>query len=141
MPDWGVDSREVWVNEQLEKVNLPDTVTGPVTQLMKCWWAAHFPIDKTEQILNVFTELAQDHSLEVPDDHFDWVEVRPGYIKVTDIVRVRSDAYKGGIGKEHNGRMGRVVAIRSGDIIIKSIDEGAPFDGVHHSPYALEKRV
>lgn len=141
MPDWGVEPRESWAWDQLEKLQLPDTVMGPVIQLLKCWWNAHFPIDKTEQILELFNELARDHALHVPDEQYAWMPAKPGQIKVTDIVRVRSDAYQGGLGKEHNGRVGRIVAIRSGDVIINTVDDGPKLEGVHHSPFALEKRI
>jgi len=141
MPDWGLEPRERWAWDQLAKLQLPDSVNSPVIQLLNCYWNAHFPVDKTEQILTLFNELARNHSLDVPDERYDWVPAKPGQIKVTDVVRVRADAYQGGIGQEHNGRVGKIVAIRSGDVIINTIDDGPKQEGVHHSPFALEKRV
>ena len=53
-----------------------------------------------------------------------------------------SDAFDNKSGKDFNGRRGRVVGIRYGDIIIKSDDNKAPLlEGVHLRPDQLEKRL
>jgi len=57
-------------------------------------------------------------------------------------VRVKLDAYQGSTGSLHNGRRGKVVGIRYGDIIFKSNDNREPIlDGAHYSPHQLQKRV
>jgi hypothetical protein len=56
-------------------------------------------------------------------------------------VRVKSDAFRGDIGPMHNSRVGKVIAVRYGDVIINSTDGKTPeLKGVHYSPYKLEKR-
>jgi hypothetical protein len=142
MPDWGVEPREVWASEQLTRAKLPDALAGPVLRLLKSWWDIHHDPAEAKNILHTFTELAQQHSLELPDDgQFVWVPVKPGQIRVSEIVRVKPSAFTGELGEMHNGRVCRVVAIRSGDIIVNSIDGGPRFEGTHYSPFALDKRV
>ena len=64
------------------------------------------------------------------------------YVLVGDEVRVKSNAYDGDTGVMHNGRRGKVVAVRYGDIIFKSNDNKEPvLDGTHYTPYQLQKRV
>ena len=93
-------------------------------------------------MLDVFHELAQGHAI-VKDDDFTWVQARRGDIKVRDVVRVKADAYNiEDIAYLHNGRIGVVIAIRSGDIIVDITDEQEPeLKGVHYAPENLEKRV
>jgi hypothetical protein len=61
---------------------------------------------------------------------------------VAEIIRVKEQAFTGQQGKRHNGRICRVVAVRYGDIIVKSIDNRDPLlDGTHYSPHDLEKLI
>ena len=142
MPEWGVDGREIWTDEQLRRSELPERITMPVRQLLAAWRHVHHHETDRQDILDAFLRLAQDQALDIPlPENTRWVQVKPGYIAVADIVRVRPNAYSGDVGKRHNGRVCRVVAIRSGDVIVNAIDDGEKLEGVHHSPFALEKRV
>lgn len=142
MPEWGVDDRERWQDEQLIRAQIPERISLPVRQLLTTWRKAHFPIDDGPEIVRLFTELVQDHSLPEPTPPiFAWVECRPGQIRVADVVRVRSNAFSGDGGKAHNARVGKVVALRYGDVIVDLLDAGPELKGVHYSPHALEKRV
>ena len=142
MPDWGTDKRDVWATDQLTQARLPDHIQAPVRRLLAAWWSIGARPENEELILRTFTDLAQDRALEVPNPQFDWVPVKPGNIRVAEVVRVKVDAYRGDTGKVHNGRVCKVVAIRSGDIIVNSIDDKEPrLESVHHSPFALDKQV
>ena len=70
-----------------------------------------------------------------------WIKAQIGQIKVADVVRIPFDAFDDSTGKSNlNGRRGRIVAVRSGDIIIKTDDGKLPvLDGVHIRPEFLEK--
>jgi PHP family Zn ribbon phosphoesterase len=71
-----------------------------------------------------------------------WEPGMPGFIRVGDEVRVLANAFEGELGQLHNGRRGRVVAVRSGDVIVKTTDGREPvLDGSHYSPYKVEKLV
>lgn len=64
----------------------------------------------------------------------------PGRLVVGDEVLVREDAFSGELAPIHNGRRGRIVAIRYGDIIVNSTDDMQPsLVGTHYSPYHLLK--
>ncbi len=79
--------------------------------------------------------------VETPKDEI-WEDARPGFLKVGDEVRVKADAFEDELGQLHNGRRGKIVGVRYGDIIIKTIDGKEPvLDGSHYSPYKLEKLV
>ena len=71
-----------------------------------------------------------------------WLAVHSKNVVAGDVVRVRSGAYRGELGKIHNGRLCKVLETRDGDIVVCSIDEMLPYLGrTHHAPHTLEKRV
>lgn len=131
-----------WAEQQLKKVKASPEVAGAVLPLIDYWLEQGIPENEAEAVLTVFRELAQGHSLvpEAPEET--WVPMQRGFFKVGDKVRVKHDAFSGENGLTHNGRRGRIVAIRSGDIIFRSEDDLKPFlDGVHYPPDKLEKRI
>jgi len=138
MPKVDID----WVKNQFAKINIHKGTGLAVIELLKTW--EELDIKKPEvakTVLAVFSELAQGHAI-VPQDNFVWIQARRGDIKVRDVVRVKADAFTGEAGHAHNGRVGVVIAIRSGDIIVDITDEQEPtLKGVHYLPELLEKRV
>jgi hypothetical protein len=71
-----------------------------------------------------------------------WIPGMAGRMKVGDIVLIRPDAFEGELGQIHNGRRGKVVAVRYGDIIVNSIDDIEPkLNGTHYNPMHLLKLV
>lgn len=133
-----------WVIEQLEAAKVKVGSGKAILKLLEAW--AEIPKlseNMTEEVLNVFPKLARGHVLKVEEDENDyiWSDLQPGQITVGDVVRVKADAFDGNLGAMHNGRRGKVVAVRYGDVIFKSTDDRDPvLDGVHYSPYKLEKR-
>ena len=68
-----------------------------------------------------------------------WKPATPGQIKPGDTVRVLLDAFKSEVGEIHNGRIGEVVKVEFGDVIVNSIDSRLPkLEGAHYSPHHLE---
>lgn len=134
--------QEEWVNSQLEKARVPVSVGESVKTLLAAW-ATCTHIDKHgDHVLAIFSKLAVNHAIVFDSAEESWIQVEPGFIKVGDEVRVRHDAYPDDVGRLHNGRRGKVVATRYGDIIIKTTDNVQPaMSGAHHSPYKLEKLV
>jgi hypothetical protein len=131
-----------WVKSQFSKINIHKGTGLAVIELLKTWETLDIKKPETAKVvLAVFSELAQGHAI-VPQDNFAWTQVRRGDIKVREIVRVKSDAFTGEAGQTHNGRVGVIIAIRSGDIIVDITDEQEPvLKGVHYQPEFLEKRV
>jgi hypothetical protein len=132
-----------WVRKQMDLAKVKIGAGTIVLELLKAWDG--IPEAKPETIaeaLDIFTKLAQGHALMEPFKDEIWVAVIPGQIKVADLVRVKHNAFTGEAGQLHNGRRGVIVALRSGDVIFRSNDNVEPLlDGVHYSPYVLEKRV
>jgi hypothetical protein len=131
-----------WVKTQLAAAKVPKPVGNAVMSLMSAWEPLKFPATEHEQkTLEVFSKLAQGHAIHVSEGR--WVPANVGaMIQVGDIVRVRTDAFNTPTGKTHNGRQGKVVAKRSGDIIVDLTDDlGPKLESVHYPASKLEKRV
>ena len=132
-----------WVKEQLTENKTKKVVGDSVLKLLATWEQLKQPTDKNaKEIVNIFSKLALGHSLVEENPNETWVIAKAGYIKVADTVRVRSNAFDGEQGKAYNGRRGRVVGVRYGDVIVKTDDGKTPvLDGIHFKPENLEKLV
>lgn len=129
-----------WAREQMNDLNVDQATRTAVERLLEVWWTQNHSDRSRDLTLSTFDHLARGESLVKETDEV-WEPVKPGSIAVRDEVRVRSDAYSDQpTGRAHNGRRGVVVAIRSGDVIIRYTDGRTPEgNGVHHSPHALER--
>jgi hypothetical protein len=133
-----------WVKEQFAKASVSLESGNAVLDLLKVWEKSQ-PKDaeQAKRAVDIFSKVSLGHSLvnDLVANEL-WEPARPGFIKVADIVRIRYDAFDGELGNLHNGRVGKIVAIRSGDVIFKSTDDLEPvIDGAHYHPSKLEKRV
>ena len=139
------DSSLDWVKEQMTAAKIKQSVGTSVLRLMEVWDTMKHSDESAKAAVEVFSKLALGHALVEPKmDSLvgRWVQATPGQIKVADIIRVKSDVFDGELGRIHNGRIGKVVGVRYGDIIVKTIDEKTPvLDGAHYSPHMLEKLV
>jgi hypothetical protein len=142
MPDVNYE----WVRQQLQEAKIKVGSGNAVLKLLELWET----MDKltpnlAKEAAEVFSKLAVGKPLTSPAEenpNETWVPLQPGQIKVGDEVRVLADAFTDKAGVMHNGRRGKVVAVRYGDVIFTSTDGRSPdLDGVHYSPYKLEKRV
>lgn len=133
---------EKWVNDQLKRAGTDAGISRRITALLDAFEELDISPEDAPAVLTAFSSLAQNESL-VPDAPEEvWVSVQRGLINVADEVRVKHNAFEGNLGIVHNGRRGKVVAIRSGDIIFRSTDNLEPFmDGTHYQPEKLEKRI
>ena len=133
-----------WIIEQLEAAKVKAGSGKAILKLLEAWSEIPKLSDNmTEEVLQVFPKLARGHTIKIEEneDDYIWLDAQPGQITVGDVVRVKADAFEGNLGSLHNGRRGKVIAIRYGDVIFKSTDEKQPpLEGVHYSPYKLEKR-
>jgi hypothetical protein len=132
-----------WVRSQLTENKTKKVVGDSVLKLLASWEQLKQPTDKNaKEIINIFSKLALGHSIVEDDPNERWIVAQAGYIKVADTVRVRSNAFDGEQGKAYNGRRGRVVGVRYGDVIVKTDDGKTPvLDGIHFKPENLEKLV
>jgi hypothetical protein len=132
-----------WVKDQLKSATVRQGPGDATLALLKAWEQIDLPDDLAEDAIEIFASLALNKSLIKTPASETWVPAQPGgNTRVGDIVRVKHNAFKGEAGRIHNGRKGRVTAIRSGDIIFRSTDGLEPFlDNVHYPFNHLERRV
>lgn len=133
-----------WVKQQLEAAKVSQAVGTAVMRLMDVWVTMNHTEKTRSATVDIFSELAKGHAIvpEVDEQDGKWIDVQPGQIKVSETVRVKASAYEGELGMIHNGRVGRVVAVRYGDVIVKSTDGREPLlDGAHYSPHMLQKLI
>jgi hypothetical protein len=134
-----------WVREQMTSARLKQSVGTSILRLMDLWNTMNHSNETAKETMEAFSKLALGHAIVEPTlDELSgtWIDAQPGQLKVTDIVRVKSDAYDGSLGRMHNGRIGRIVGIRYGDIVVKTIDGKEPvLEGAHYSPHILDKLV
>lgn len=141
MPEVNYD----WVRQQLQEAKVKIGSGNAVLKLLEVWET----MDKlspnlAKEAVAVFSKLALNATILTPVDEPDaiWIPLQPGQIKVGDEVRVLADAFNDSTGVTHNGRRGKVIAVRYGDVIVNSTDGKLPdLKGVHYSPYKLEKKV
>lgn len=132
-----------WVKSQLQEAKVRKIVGDSVIKLIEYIETFEKLSDENKVIVvELFSKLSLGHAhITVNKDEM-WIPVNPGQIKVADQVRVRADAFTGPLGSSHNGRKGVVVAVRYGDVIIKSNDGKEPvLDGAHYAPQKLEKLI
>jgi hypothetical protein len=132
-----------WVRSQLTENKTKKVVGDSVLKLLATWEQLKQPTDKNaKEIISIFSKLALGHSIVEDNPNESWIVAQAGFIKVADTVRVRSNAFDGEQGKAYNGRRGRVVGVRYGDVIVKTDDGKTPvLDGIHFKPENLEKLV
>jgi hypothetical protein len=132
-----------WVKSQLQAAKVRKAVGDATMQLVELFDSIeNLTPEFRKQTVDMFSKLALGHIIIKENKNESWIPVQPGFIKVTDVVRVKADAFDGELGMVHNGRRGVVVGVRYGDVIIKSTDNLQPIlDGAHYPPQKLEKLV
>lgn len=133
-----------WVKEQFIQTKTRKAVGDAVLKLLATWDELKERTGKNDaEIVEIFAKLSMGHALIKENKDENWTPARAGDLKVTDIVRVKFDAFDKSSGRNHlNGRRGKVVGVRYGDIVVKSTDEKTPvLDGVHFRPENLEKLI
>ena len=138
MPEVNYD----WVKEQMQGAKIKVGVGNAILKLLAEWEKLSLSDNQTKETIEFFGHLALSHSIvpEAPSEK--WIDAQPGNILVGDEVRVKFDAFQGSTGSIHNGRRGKVVGVRYGDIIFKATDGKKPdLEGSHYSPHQLQKRI
>lgn len=134
-----------WINQQMAEAKVKIGSGKAVMELLRVWETMEkLSPGLAKEAVAVFSKLALSKPILEPADEPDavWVPAQPGQIVMGDEVRVLSDAFDDKTGVLHNGRRGKVIAVRYGDIIVNSTDGKSPeLKGVHYSPYKLEKRI
>lgn len=75
-------------------------------------------------------------------DELDWIPAQRVHLRPGIAVRVKRDAFSGDLGELHNGRVGEIVSIGGGDVVIRTTDQREPeLLGAHYSPWLLEMKL
>lgn len=142
------DTNTEWVKQQLTQNKTKKAVGDSVLKLLATWDEVKKKNEASktinpQDIVDIFSKLAMGHALIQENKNEKWTKAQIGQIKVADTVRVLFNAFDESTGKSSlNGRRGRIVAVRSGDIIIKTDDGKLPvLDGIHVRPEFLEKLI
>jgi hypothetical protein len=138
-----------WVKQQLTDNKTKRVVGDSVIKLLNAWTEIKNTDpdpDKDQanlsQVIELFSKIALGHAIVKENKNENWVPAQSGQLVIADEVRVKWNAFDGDKGKIHNGRRGKIVSIRYGDIIVKTTDGKEPLlDGFHYTPQQLEKRV
>ena len=137
-----------WVKEQLTQNKTKKAVGDSVLKLLAVWDEIKEKNESVkninpQDIVDIFSKLAMGYALIQENKNENWIKAQIGQIKVADTVRISFNAFDESTGKSSlNGRRGRIVAVRSGDIIIKTDDGKMPvLDGLHVRPEFLEKLI
>lgn len=128
-----------WINQQFAAAKVRIGTGKAVLKLLKTWEEIEVTPEQAKEIFSILSRVALGHSLvETPKNEV-WVQAQAGQLKVGEVIRVRADAFDGDKGILYNGSIGKIGAIRSGDVIFGSADQKV--NGVHFRPADLEKRV
>ncbi len=134
-----------WVKEQLTQNKTRKMTGDAVLELLSAWKKIKKPpkTDISEEVVELFSKLALGYALVKEDKNETWVQAQAGDIKIADTIRIKFNAFSETSGKYHlNGRKGKIVGLRYGDIIIKTDDEKVPIvDGLHLRPENVEKKI
>jgi cation transport ATPase len=132
-----------WVKQQLTLAKAKVKIGNAILKLLEVWETIPDMDERsTAEIFDMLGKLTQNHALVEEESDGVWVQAMAGQLIVGDRVRVKTSAFTGIDGKIYNGRVGRIVAVRTGRIVFRSTDEKVPLiDGTHFFPEALEKRI
>lgn len=131
-----------WLEQQLQLSKTDKKTADVINYLMDGWSKLEVSNDKVKRdAIEKFSKLALGVPIHVlVEEQEVWTPAMPGRLSVGDTVLVRSDAFEGELGQIHNGRRGRIVGIRYGDIVVNSTDGIEPaLVGSHYSPFHLLK--
>lgn len=129
-----------WIKSQLQTAKVRKIVGDSVIKMLQHWEELDVPEEFKKQVIDVFSSLSLGHAIVEVKKNENWFPAQPGQITIGDEVRVKADAYDGELGRLHNGRRGKVVGLRYGDVVVKTTDQKEPvLEGAHYSPHQLEK--
>lgn len=132
-----------WLQEQFE---LDKTDPGTIRRISTLLKSLERMItddeapELVEEVLEKFGKLARGHAIADPLPETVWLSGRARTPGVGQTVRVPLNMYSDRR-KTLNGRVGRVVAVRHGDVIVNTTDDGEFLEGVRFRPYELEMKM
>jgi hypothetical protein len=133
--EWG------WVSKQLAGTELDEATRDAVVYVLETLRKQDLTDDQERAAMNAAVKLAAGHSIAVEKPNERWGPVVPGAYQIKDIVRVKSNAFEGDIGRKHNGKQGRVVASRNGFVMVVLDDSPSSEIQMRYKPEHLERKI
>lgn len=96
---------------------------------------------KLDEVLEKFSKLAKGQMIADPEPDAKWLSGAVQTPGVGQTVRVPVDKFTGQRGQALNGRVGKVVAIRYGDVIFNTTDDLEYIEGLRLRPHELETKI
>lgn len=130
-----------WLNNQfkLDKTD-PDVVRRIMALLEASEEPTHLD-DKLDEVLEKFSKLARGQMIADPEPEAKWLSGAVQTPGVGQTVRVPPDKFTGQRGQALNGRVGKVVAVRYGDVIFNTTDDLEYIEGLRLRPHELEIKI
>ncbi len=128
------------LHEQLKLSKTSPTVIRAVKTLGEAFNSADISDEDLDEILSKFDKLARGHLLVEPEPDARWLSGAARTPGVGQTVRVPLTQYQDRR-STLNGRVGRVVAVRYGDVIVNTTDDGEPYEGLRFRPHELEIKI
>lgn len=134
--EWG------WISKQLAASPHDQAVKDAVVYVIERLRKEDLTDEQEATVMNVATRLVSGHSIAPATAAGErWGPVIPGEYQVKDVVRVRSNAFDGDIGQQHNGKRGRVVASRNGFVMVVLDDSPSSEIQMRYKPEHLERLI
>lgn len=135
-----------WVDEQLAAVGYTGTGRTRVIDVLTVLESGEYRSSEREEVIKIL-DMAKNLFLgtaiaEPEPDILEgtWAQAERGYIVKKDVVRVKPEAYVGEAGVRHNGKVGRVTAVKGDHVYV--IYEGETIDDtVSHNLINLLKKL
>lgn len=135
------------VREHMNGAKVRQEVRWLVEHLLSAAWSEQERLSLEEETvreaIDILRTVSRGHRIvpEAPDEV--WIPAKNGILVVGDTVRVRGDAYDTHPATLHNGRVGRITAMRYGDIHVyyNALPEETIHTSVRHKATELEKRI
>lgn len=142
-----MDDRLNNLRKEMTEAKVKQEVRWLVEKLSETLWSEldrlSLPDSDRDSALDVFTKSAKGHSFKPDTPSEAWIQAKPGALVVGDYVRVKKDAFSQQPAATHNGKEGRIVALRYGDIYVRYNTAAASpgINSVKHVAASLEKRL
>ena len=133
--EWG------WVATQLAGAQHDQATKDAVVFVLETLRKQDLTDEQEQAALHAARELAAGHSIAQEETKERWGPVIPGAYAVKDIVRVKSNAFDGDLGRRHNGKRGRVVASRNGLVMVVLDDSPSSEIQMRYKPEHLERKL
>ncbi len=131
--EWG------WISKQLQGAGITGSLNDAAVHVLKCLRDEDLSDTEEQEVLRAVVALAAGHSIIVSVPGEKWGPVVPGAYSIGDTVRVKSDAFEGDRGLQHNGKRGRITAARDGFVRVLYDDSPSSDIQMHHRPETLER--